>query len=150
MVSLRLWCAKWTPILLTYKMLDFSFKQFHSGVQEVPIVKNTLALRNTSSQKWKIYFLSVTDIDFEQWFAVSPDNLRYKCLLCPKEFSRKSNAKTHYMRMHSGIQEKPAVCHICGKIFHKGRSNRNEHLRTVHGITQTMMRQMNNANAPYS
>jgi len=91
----------------------------------------------------------VSDIDFERWFSVLPDNSRYNCLLCSKEFSRKSNAKTHYMRMHSGIQEKPAVCHICGKIFHKGRSNRNEHLRTVHGITQTMMRQMNNANAPY-
>ena len=45
--------------------------------------------------------------------------------------------------MHSGIQEKPAVCHICGKMFQKGKINRNEHLRAIHGVTQAMMRQNN-------
>ena len=71
-----------------------------------------------------------------------PDSLKYKCLMCSKEIARKDNAKCHFIRLHSGVQE-PAVCHICGKIFQKGRINRNEHLRAVHGVTQAMMRQNN-------
>lgn len=95
------------------------------------------------SQKRKIDCFSVADNDFDQWFVIMPDSLKYKCLMCSKEISRKDNAKAHFIRMHSGVQEKPAVCHICGKIFQKGRINRNEHLRAVHGVTQAMMRQNN-------
>ena len=69
----------------------------------------------------------------------------FKCDVCEKEFTQKGNARSHFKQFHSGVQEPPAVCHVCGKRFNRGKRNRNEHLRVVHGITQAMMRQMNPA-----
>jgi hypothetical protein len=77
--------------------------------------------------------------NYDQWLATIPGSEKVKCLVCAKEFTQRWNARSHYKQFHSGIKEKPAPCHICGKLF-KGRRNRNEHLRSVHGITQAMMR----------
>jgi len=77
--------------------------------------------------------------NFEQWLAYSQDGLRVKCLVCAIEFTNRWNARTHYKNKHSGIKQQPASCHICSKSF-KSRRNRNEHLRAVHGISQTMLR----------
>ena len=62
--------------------------------------------------------------------------------MCAKEFTQRGNARSHFKQLHCGNQE--AVCHVCHKRFAKGKRNRNEHLRVVHGITQAMMRQMEN------
>ena len=87
------------------------------------------------------------DVDqhFNQWLAPLLDGQKFKCLMCAKEFTQKGNARSHFKQFHSGVQEPPAVCHVCGKRFNRGKRNRNEHLRVVHGITQAMMRQMNPA-----
>ena len=104
--------------------------------------KHALTLINFVKQSLK-KLITFAVVDSDQWLAPLPDGQKYKCLMCAKEFTQRGNAKSHFKQFHSGIQQEAAVCHVCGKRFSRGKRNRNEHLRVVHGITQAMMRRMN-------
>jgi hypothetical protein len=62
-----------------------------------------------------------------------------KCLLCGRSFSAYTSAKRHYHLVH--IEERSFQCHVCKK-FYKGELGIRQHLRTNHGIYQSMVRDM--------
>ena len=57
--------------------------------------------------------------------------------MCGKSFTLFGSAKRHYQMVH--LEERSAECHICKRMY-KGDVSLRQHLRTQHGIYQSMMK----------
>ena len=68
-----------------------------------------------------------------------PNGLGGQCLACSRTFTSFGSCKRHFQLVH--LEEKMVECHICKKLY-KGDLSLRQHLRTHHGIYQTMMKEL--------
>lgn len=83
----------------------------------------------------KIVFLGI-DHPGESGLVELVDAGRVLCLKCNRKFCNFRVGKRHFATAHQ-VNE-PAMCKICSKTY-KNRISRNEHMKRVHGITETMI-----------
>jgi len=71
-------------------------------------------------------------------------SIRYKCMLCAKDFCSRHAAQTHLLELHdpNRANRLPISCHVCNAQFTNPRSRLN-HLKRKHGITGGMLRYAN-------
>ena len=63
-----------------------------------------------------------------------------QCLTCGKTLATIQSAKRHYKLVHAtDMSDKRYQCEICHSTF-AVESYKNDHMRVIHGITQTMLK----------
>ena len=62
---------------------------------------------------------------------------KMQCLKCFMTFSHVSSAKRHYRNRH--LNSETATCKFCKRVL-KNIDSLNEHVRTIHGISQKQLK----------